>query len=106
MNGTTNVLRQRQPDTIGDPLTHILRTGARKSLAFFDWPAEQWIRLPTTNTIESVFATVRHRTARTKGSLLPTTARPMGENQLPKVIAGVEFQDGSEVIPVLGNSAA
>src|ERR1044071_3159616 len=56
--------------------------------------------IPVTNPIESVFATVRHRTVRTKGSLSPTTARLMvfklvfaaaktwrrlkGENQLPR----------------------
>jgi len=82
-------------------------------LAFYDLPAEHWDHLRTTNPIESVFATVRHRTVRTKGSLSPTTARLMvfklvvaasktwrrlkGENQLPKVVAGVTFQDGTEV---------
>jgi len=83
-------------------------------LAFYDFPAEHWDHLRTSNPIESVFATVRHRTVRTKGSLSPTTARLMvfklvmaasktwrrlkGENQLPKVVAGVTFQDGTEVI--------
>jgi transposase-like protein len=83
-------------------------------LAFFDFPAEHWDHLRTANPIESVFATVRHRTVRTKGALSPTTARLMvfklvmaaaktwrrltGENQLPKVMAGVTFQDGTEVI--------
>ena len=38
-------------------------------LAFFDFPAEHWDHLRTSNPIESVFATVRHRTVRTKGSL-------------------------------------
>ena len=82
-------------------------------LAFFDFPAEHWDHLPTSNPIESVFATVRHRTVLTKGALSPTTARlmvfklviaasrtwrrPKGENQLPKVVAGVRFQDGTEV---------
>ena len=37
-------------------------------LAFYDFPAEHWIRLRTTNPIESTFATVRLRTKRTKGS--------------------------------------
>lgn len=36
-------------------------------LAFYDYPAEHWIRLRTTNPIESTFATVRHRTKVTKG---------------------------------------
>lgn len=82
-------------------------------LAFFDFPAEHWDHLRTSNPIESVFATVRHRTVRTKGALSPRTARLMvfklviaasrtwrrlkGENQLPKVVAGVRFQDGTEV---------
>ena len=91
-------------------------------LAFYDFPAEHWDHLRTSNPIESVFATVRHRTVRTKGSLSPTTARLMvfklvmaaakswrrlmGENQLPKVIAGVRFKDGTEILPTPTNSAA
>jgi putative transposase len=91
-------------------------------LAFYDFPAEHWDHLRTTNPIESVFATVRHRTVRTKGSLSPTTARLMvfklviaasktwrrlkGTNQLPKVIAGVRFNDGIEVIRMPANHAA
>src|SRR3954470_12696119 len=82
-------------------------------LAFYDFPAEHWDHLRTSNPIESVFATVRHRTVRTKGSLSSSTARLMvfklvmaasktwrrlkGENQLPKVVAGVTFRDGTEV---------
>ena len=38
-------------------------------LAFYDFPAEHWDHLRTSNPIESVFATVRHRTVRTKGAL-------------------------------------
>ena len=38
-------------------------------LAFYDFPAEHWPHIRTTNPIESVFATVRHRTVRTKGCL-------------------------------------
>ena len=91
-------------------------------LAFYDFPAEHWDHLRTTNPIESVFATVRHRTVRTKGSLSPTTARLMvfklimaasktwrrlkGTNQLPKLIAGVRFNDGIEVIQMPANRAA
>ena len=83
-------------------------------LAFYDSPAEHWDHLRTSNPIESVFATVRHRTVRTKGSLSPITARLMvfklvmaasktwrrlkGENQLPKLLAGAIFRDGTEVI--------
>ena len=36
-------------------------------LAFYDYPAEHWIHLRTTNPIESTFATVRHRTKVTRG---------------------------------------
>ena len=73
--------------------------------AFFDFPAEHWDHLRTANPIESVFATVRHRTVRTKGALSQKTARLMvfklvmaasktwrrlkGENRLPMVVAGV-----------------
>ncbi len=38
-------------------------------LAFYDFPAEHWIHIRTSNAIESTFATVRHRTDRTKGCL-------------------------------------
>jgi putative transposase len=82
-------------------------------LTFYDFPAEHWDHLRSSNPIESVFATVRHRTVRTKGALSQETARLMvfklvmaaarswrrlkGENQLPKVIEGVTFKDGVEV---------
>jgi putative transposase len=84
-------------------------------LTFFDFPADHWDHVRTTNPIESVFATVRHRTVRTKGALSQDTARLMvfklvmaaaktwlrlrGRNQLPKIIQGVRFRDGVEVIP-------
>jgi hypothetical protein len=45
-------------------------------LAFFDFPAEHWDHLRTSNPIESVFATVRHRTVRTKGSATPPGRMP------------------------------
>jgi transposase-like protein len=91
-------------------------------LAFFDFPAEHWDHLRTSNPIESVFATVRHRTVRTKGALSPKTAKLMvfklinaaaktwrrlnGENQLPKVVQGVKFQNGIEVIEMPAHHAA
>jgi len=91
-------------------------------LAFFDFPAEHWDHLRTSNPIESVFATVRHRTVRTKGSLSQRTARLMvfklvsaaartwrrlnGENQLPKVVRGVRFHNGVEVIETSAHHAA
>jgi putative transposase len=91
-------------------------------LGFFDFPAEHWDHLRTSNPIESVFATVRHRTVRTKGALSATTAKLMvfklvtaaaktwrrlkGENQLPKVVKGVKFQNGIEVIEMSAHHAA
>ena len=91
-------------------------------LTFFDFPAEHWDHLRSSNPIESVFATVRHRTVRTKGALSQETARLMvfklimaaartwrrlkGENQLPKVIDGVRFQDGIEVAATDAKDAA
>ena len=68
----------------------------------------------TTNPIESTFATVKHRTKRSKGYLSRETAFIMvfklikdaeklwrrldGKNQLPKIISGVKFHNGCEVI--------
>ena len=91
-------------------------------LAFYDFPAEHWKHLRTTNVIESSFATVRHRTVRSKGCLSNKTALAMifklaeaaekswrrldGHNQLPKVILGVEFADGIEVIRPQAQAAA
>ncbi len=91
-------------------------------LAFFDFPAEHWDHLRTSNPIESVFATVRHRTVRTKGSLSQRTVKLMvfklvsaaaktwrrlkGENQLSKVVRGVRFQNGVEVIETPAHNAA
>jgi transposase-like protein len=46
-------------------------------LAFFDFSAEHWNHLRTSNPIESVFATVRHRTVRRKGALSAKTAELM-----------------------------
>ena len=79
-------------------------------LAFYDFPAEHWKHIRTTNPIESTFATVRHRTAKTKGCLSRQTALAMthqlmlsakkkwrkldGQNRLPEIIQGVEFRDG------------
>jgi hypothetical protein len=69
-----------------------------------------------------VFATVRHRTVRTKGALSAKTAKLMvlklvnaaaktwrrlkGENQLPKVVQGIKFQNGIEVIEIPAHHAA
>ena len=82
-------------------------------LAFYDFPAKHWKHLRTTNPIESTFATVRHRTIRSKGCLSNKTALAMvfklveqaqrhwrrldGHTLLPKIILGVKFKDGIEV---------
>lgn len=79
-------------------------------LTFYDYPAEHWKHVRTSNPIESTFATVRHRTKRTKGCLSRKTGLAMafrlmmsaqakwrkldGRNRLPEVISGVEFRDG------------
>jgi transposase-like protein len=91
-------------------------------LAFYDLPAEHWKHLRTSNVIESAFATVRHRTVRSKGCLSNKTALAMifklaeaaerswrrldGHNQLPKIILGVRFADGIEVVRSLAQAAA
>ena len=91
-------------------------------LTFYDFPAEHWDHLRTSNPIESVFATVRHRTVRTKGALSQDTARLMvfklvtaaaktwrrlkGEHQLPKVVQGVTFTNGVEVTKTPAQNAA
>jgi len=83
-------------------------------LAFYDFPAEHWKHLRTTNPIESTFATVRLRTAKTRGCLSRTTALTMvfqlcrcaqkgwrkldGYVLLVKVIEGVRFVDGLEEV--------
>ena len=83
-------------------------------LTFFDLPANHRDHLRTSNPIESVFATVRHRTVRMKGALSQDTARLMvfklvmaasrtwrrlqGQNQLPKVVNGIKFKDGIETV--------
>jgi transposase-like protein len=91
-------------------------------LAFYDFPAEHWKHLRTTNPIESTFATVRHRTIRSKNCLSNKTALAMvfklveaaqkswrrlrGYNQLPKVVQGVKFSDGIEVVRPQAQAAA
>jgi transposase-like protein len=83
-------------------------------LAFYDFPAEHWKHLRTSNPIESTFATVRHRTIRSKGCLSNKTALAMvfklvdaaqkswrrldGHNQLPKLVLRAKLTDGLEVI--------
>jgi putative transposase len=82
-------------------------------LAFYDFPAEHWKHVRTSNPIESTFATVRLRTAKTKGCLSRATALAMvfklaksaerrwrrleGSERLGQLIEGVRFTDGEPV---------
>ena len=56
---------------------HCLTKDREALLAFYDFPAKHWQHIRTTNPIESVFATVRHRTVRSKGCLSHKTALAM-----------------------------
>lgn len=90
--------------------------------AFYDFPAEHWKHLRTTSVIDSSFATERRRAVRSKGGLSNKTALAMifklaeaaekswrrldSHNQLPKVILGVKFADGIEVVRSQAQAAA
>jgi transposase-like protein len=79
-------------------------------LAFFDFPADHWVHLRTTNPIESTFATVRHRTSRTKNCVTRSTflglAFKMAEEaaktwrrirapeKVAELLAGARYEDG------------
>ena len=79
-------------------------------LAFYDFPAEHWQHVRTTNPIESTFATVRHRTMRARNCLLRSTflglafklmeeaekawRRIRGADRIQPLLDGVPFQDG------------
>lgn len=83
-------------------------------LTFYDFPAQHWVHLRTTNPIESTFATVRLRTVRTKGSGSRTACLTMvfklaqcaekrwrrlnGQELIPEVIRGTKFIDGLKEI--------
>lgn len=86
-------------------------------LAFYDFPAEHWTHIRTSNVIESAFGTVRYRTQRTKGCVTRQTMlafifklgmcaqqsfrRLRRFESLAKVITGAKFKDGIEVIQKL-----
>jgi putative transposase len=90
--------------------TECLEKDREELLAFYDFPAEQWQHLRTSNPIESTFATVRLRTSKTKGAGSRSACLAMafklvesaqkrwrklnGSTLLPDVIAGVIFKDG------------
>ncbi|MBT7668747.1 MAG: IS256 family transposase [Bdellovibrionales bacterium] len=101
--------------------TTCLQKDRAELLAFYDFPAQHWASIRTTNPIESSFGTIRHRTKRSKGCLsrdgmlhmifkLGQCAekkwkRLRGFNYLAKVITGVKFKDGNEVIKDNQNAA-
>lgn len=82
-------------------------------LAFYDFPAEHWAHLRTTNPIESTFATVRHRTTRTRNCVSRATflglafklveeaekswRRIRGADKIEPLLKGVPFKDGEAV---------
>jgi putative transposase len=90
--------------------TECLAKDREALLTFYDFPAEHWVHVRTTNPIESTFATVRLRSAKTKGcgsriacltmvfKLTQSAERSWrslnGSNLLPDVIQGVRFVDG------------
>ena len=94
--------------------THCLMKDKDEMLAFYDFPAEHWIHIRTSNPIESTFATVRLRTHKVKSCGSRTTTLMMvfklaqsaekkwyrlrGFKLLADVIKGVKFKDGEKVI--------
>lgn len=90
-----------------------LRKDKDQLFSFYDFPAEHWQHIRTTNPIESTFATIRHRTRQTKGcgSRIATLTmvfklslsaqrhwrKLRGYQLIEKVIKGVRFKDGVEV---------
>ena len=93
-----------------DKAVNRLAKDRERLLSFYDFPAQHWKHIRTTNPIESTFATVRLRTVKTKGCLSRKTALAMafklilsakrkwrkldGSNQLAELIEGVPFKDG------------
>lgn len=102
--------------------TECLAKDRQALLAFYDFPAEHWAHIRTTNPIESTFATVRLRTDKTRGcvsreSILALVfklvqsaqkqwLRIRGFKHLAEVIAGVTFKDGIRTDVQLVKNAA
>ena len=90
--------------------TECLEKDREELLAFYDFPAEHWMHLRTTNPIESTFATVRLRTAKTRNCVSRTTILTMvfklcqsaekkwralnGYEHLPEVYNNIIYIDG------------
>ena len=93
--------------------TLCLQKDREELLAFFDFPAQHWQSIRTSNPIESTFGTIRHRTKRSKGCLSRDGMLHMlfklgqcaeekwrklrGFDYLAMVIKGIHFKDGIEV---------
>ena len=87
-----------------------LRNNRERLLAFYNYPAQQWVHLRSTNVIESTFSTVRLRTVKTKGcgsriatltmvfklilSAQKRWSRLRGHRKIKQVWEGVKFEDG------------
>ena len=94
--------------------TECLKKDQDALLAFYDFPAEHWVHIRTTNPVESTFATVRLRTAKTRGCVSRNTILALvfrlglsaekhwiklrGFQRLGQVIRGVKFADGTPVV--------
>jgi len=96
--------------------TECLEKDREELLAFYDFPADHWVHIRTSNPIESTFATVRLRTAKTRGCVSRTTLLTMvfklglsaekgwrklrGFRRLADVINGVKFIDGIDEVTI------
>ena len=94
--------------------TECLQKDRDALLAFYDFPAEHWVHIRTTNPVESTFATVRLRTAKTRGCVSRNTILALvfrlglsaekhwiklrGFQRLGQIIRGVKFSDGTPVV--------
>ena len=75
--GCVHRIHQKATRVKYEKAAECLNTDRDVLLTFYDFPAEHWKHLRTTNPIESTFATVRHRTIRSKGCLSNRTALAM-----------------------------
>ncbi len=91
--------------------TGVLTKDRDSLLTFYDFPAEHWQHIRTTNAIESTFATVRHRTTRTRNCVSRATflglafklieeaektwRRINGAEHIELLLKGVPFKDGT-----------
>lgn len=107
-DGFTEVYDAKYPKAVD-----CLRKDRAELLTFYDFPAEHWRHLRTTNPIESTFATIRLRTAKTRGCLSRKTALAMvfkltqtaqkgwrrlnGSELMTQVVGGARFQDGVRI---------